>query len=507
VKRENIMVRLPSEEPVVLDFGLAALAGASSSMGVGQVTGTLEYVSPEAWRHACEEEEHYRPTAKDEQWALGVTFYWMLTDLLAFGGREDPLMTRRVLREQPKAPHVVNPRVPPELGALCMRLLEKNPEDRYADLKELCGAVRQVLEKAVDGAAWDVPLGQPDAPECRTTDIDVTVVAEGGIDLLLALIRAPRRGRVIQLPATRLLAVPPPVPLPEPAPVPAPVPIQRIAELPAVMAAVPAPAAWGRPVPALQGARRAASWTLLLLLGLVLGPEVSSVLGEPPARAPAPVLFEEPALWPGGPSNSLQPAGAGPPFVAWQVGSPGEKLASPPYPPQSGVGADKTPASAVEAAYREKEPHVKKSSAARKAVITLCTALTSCVGAPQIMRQDPPAEPCPPGAIKAMAEWMDIEFEFGFALPPEPNVFMPVKEGPFTAEAWSRRTTWKWQGGKVEGKIIFGPDRVHIRLTKAFTYDGKAFPICAQVHHLTAKEGEPHVILSTQSAKIVDRFE
>jgi serine/threonine-protein kinase len=186
VKRENIMVRLPGEEPVLLDFGLSALVGTPSAGGAGQVTGTLEYVSPEAWRHACEEEERYRPTARDEQWALGVTFYWLLTDLLPFGGREDPLMTRRVLYEQPKAPHAVNSRVPPELGALCLRLLEKNPEHRYADLREFCGAVRQVLEGAVGVEAWDKPLGQPDAPECRTTELDMKLLAGQELELFLA---------------------------------------------------------------------------------------------------------------------------------------------------------------------------------------------------------------------------------------------------------------------------------------------------------------------------------
>jgi serine/threonine-protein kinase len=196
VKPENVMVRLPGEEPVLVDFGMAAVAGAASSVRFGQVVGTPEYVSPEAWRHAAEEAERYKPTAKDEQWALGVVFYWLLTDLLAFGGRDDPLMTRRVLREQPKAPHAANPRVPPELGAVCLRLLEKKPEARYEDLKEFCGAVRQVLEQAKAEAAWDVPLVHPDAPECRTTEIDARVLAEGGIELAVARVKPPQRGPI-----------------------------------------------------------------------------------------------------------------------------------------------------------------------------------------------------------------------------------------------------------------------------------------------------------------------
>jgi serine/threonine protein kinase len=240
VKRENIMVRLPSEEPVVLDFGLAALRGASSGEGFSQVTGTLEYLSPEAWRHAGSEDERYRPTAKDEQWALGVTFYWLLTDRLPFGAREDPLMTRRVLRESPKPPHVLNPRVPPELGAVCMRLLEKNPEDRYADLRELCGELRRVLEASQGVESWEGPLGQPDAPECRTTEIDATLLGPDGIDPNFRNVRAPRRGRYVKL------------------------------RPPAPVAALPGPMGGRqRAFAAFQvAARRAVSWTMMLALGL-----------------------------------------------------------------------------------------------------------------------------------------------------------------------------------------------------------------------------------------------
>jgi uncharacterized protein (TIGR02268 family) len=64
-----------------------------------------------------------------------------------------------------------------------MRLLEKKPEDRYADLREMCEELCGGLEAPRGVATWDVPLGQPDAPECRTTEIDKTVLAEHGIDL------------------------------------------------------------------------------------------------------------------------------------------------------------------------------------------------------------------------------------------------------------------------------------------------------------------------------------
>src|SRR5690606_36470496 len=128
-----------------------------------------------------------------------------------------PLMTRRVLRVRPKAPHLNNPRVPPELGAVCMRMLEKEPEQRYAGLRELCGELRQTLEASAGVERWEANLGDPDAPECRTTDIDPAKLAQG-IVLVLSKIRAPRRGRVRKMPEVYALALAPAEPPPQAAP-------------------------------------------------------------------------------------------------------------------------------------------------------------------------------------------------------------------------------------------------------------------------------------------------
>ncbi len=342
VKLENIMVRLPSQEPVLLDFGLATLRGARSSGGSGGVTGTLEYLSPEAWKHMRdreeeEEGERYRPTAKDEQWALGVTFYWMLADVLPFGERADSFlaMMRRVLRVQPKAPHLINPRVPPELSAICMRMLKKNPEERYANLREMCGELRWELEESVGESSWEEPLGQPDAPECRTTEIDERILAAKGIELELAKLWRPRRGRMRRRREVKAPAQGPAEPPAEPAPVPEaerpPLPEAAIVVAapspePAQVAPSPeggrqgivtalmlvsmgVPADWSR---LWRAARRAAIWTAVLVLGFLVGSTIPPAQSDLPARtqvlpsAPGalrewelpPSLLEEPARCP-----------------------------------------------------------------------------------------------------------------------------------------------------------------------------------------------------------------
>jgi serine/threonine-protein kinase len=83
-----------------------------------------------------------------------VVLYWLLVDRRPFEVTEkagvDALLSRT-----PVAPHAVNPRVPPELSELCLRLLEKAPEAR-PDAQAVCATLEALLERGE--TAWDTPL-------------------------------------------------------------------------------------------------------------------------------------------------------------------------------------------------------------------------------------------------------------------------------------------------------------------------------------------------------------
>ncbi|MFL5351906.1 serine/threonine protein kinase [Archangium sp.] len=156
LKDANILVREEDGQPVLVDFGAAGLEGAPRLTQL-LPPGTAEYRSPEAWRFAREwEGEPYPFTPADDLWALGVITYELLTRTLPFGDRHDPGMVRAVLEETPPAPHELNPRVPRALGDLCMRMLEKEPEARYADAKTLAAAL--TTEWAQADRSWRAPL-------------------------------------------------------------------------------------------------------------------------------------------------------------------------------------------------------------------------------------------------------------------------------------------------------------------------------------------------------------
>ncbi|HYO59852.1 serine/threonine-protein kinase [Archangium sp.] len=156
VKEANVVMCEADGQPVLVDFGAAGYEGAPR-LTMRLPPGTPEYRGPEALRFAREwEGEPYPSGPGDDLWALGVATYALLTRELPFGDRHGPGLVHAILHETPPAPHVLNPRVPPALGALCMRMLEKAPEARYASAQALEEALEDAAARADD--SWRVPL-------------------------------------------------------------------------------------------------------------------------------------------------------------------------------------------------------------------------------------------------------------------------------------------------------------------------------------------------------------
>jgi hypothetical protein len=360
----------------------------------------------------------------------------------------------------------------------------------------MCGELRRVLETPVGVATWDAPLGQPDAPECRTTDIDATVLAEHGIDLALLKVRPPRRGRVIKLPeymapAPSLVPPPEPLPLPKaedaaPAPGAAAVAVVVPERLPVEVPS--SPVGWRqRGLWAFKmSARRAASWTMMLALGLVMLP--LSVDGPSRPMDSASSLFGATALWPGG----FQPNGEVGSFVPWQVVASVQKLEIPLQPPESRADATSTRASVVEATLPKDEPDVKNPlKRVRKCVGACCIAgAIGCVSHTTVIRsQPPPLGPCPEKTVQQMKRvGVTDPHEFNARWPgSELGTNVTVREGVVKLKGRIR----SGPEFAFEGKIFFGPDRVYGIFTKGTTPEGEEFPICAELTGPDGQRGQP----------------
>jgi serine/threonine protein kinase/formylglycine-generating enzyme required for sulfatase activity len=143
LKPGNILVR-EDGEPVVMDFGLArSFSDPGQRMtATGQVMGTPVYMPPEQVRG---EQSALGPGA--DVYSLGVILYELLTGQPPFGG---PLamVCAQILHAGPPPPSRLRPELSPELDAVCLKALAKQPEQRYPSMVEFAAALQGWLGQA-----------------------------------------------------------------------------------------------------------------------------------------------------------------------------------------------------------------------------------------------------------------------------------------------------------------------------------------------------------------------
>jgi serine/threonine protein kinase len=138
VKPGNVLLRQPDGEALLADFGLAVRAEEERLTLDGQAVGTPDYMAPE--------QAAGQASAASDQYSLGCVLYELLTGRPPFSGGS-PLHTMFLHQTQaPAAPRSIEPAVPPELDAICVKCLEKEPGRRYATCQELSENLRCWLE-------------------------------------------------------------------------------------------------------------------------------------------------------------------------------------------------------------------------------------------------------------------------------------------------------------------------------------------------------------------------
>jgi len=120
----------------VTDFGIAR-AGASDMTQTGSIMGTAQYLSPEqAQGHAV--------SASSDLYAVGIVLYELLTGSLPFDGETAVTIALKQVSEEPMPPSALNPAVPPELDAVVLCALAKDPSQRFADADQFITALQEV---------------------------------------------------------------------------------------------------------------------------------------------------------------------------------------------------------------------------------------------------------------------------------------------------------------------------------------------------------------------------
>jgi serine/threonine-protein kinase len=123
----------------VVDFGLVKEITADAGGSQQVILGTPAYIAPEA----VTDPSTIGPAA--DLYALGAVGYFLVTGQRVFQGKTAVDLCIQHVTAQPKPPSsVAATHVAPELEAIVMRCLAKQPKDRYASAEELAAALATV---------------------------------------------------------------------------------------------------------------------------------------------------------------------------------------------------------------------------------------------------------------------------------------------------------------------------------------------------------------------------
>jgi serine/threonine protein kinase len=129
VKPGNIMLT-PSGDVKVMDFGIARATASESLTQTATVLGTATYFSPEQAQGEAVD-------ARSDIYSLGCVLYEMLTGQPPFTGETPVSVAYKHVKEEPVPPSRLNRDVPPDLDAIVLKCLAKNPANRYQSADEL----------------------------------------------------------------------------------------------------------------------------------------------------------------------------------------------------------------------------------------------------------------------------------------------------------------------------------------------------------------------------------
>ena len=124
IKPSNILLT-PEMDVKIADFSIAHInrTDMSQTMPMGFV-GSPRYMSPE-------QVQEDTITHQTDLFSLGIVFYEMLSGRHPFGGESFSDLIHRVINEEPTPLETHRPDLPPILGRIVVKCLEKAPERRY----------------------------------------------------------------------------------------------------------------------------------------------------------------------------------------------------------------------------------------------------------------------------------------------------------------------------------------------------------------------------------------
>ncbi|GGU27874.1 Stk1 family PASTA domain-containing Ser/Thr kinase [Streptomyces lavendofoliae] len=141
IKPANVMLTRTGQVKV-MDFGIARAMG-DSGMTMTQtaaVIGTAQYLSPE-------QAKGEQVDARSDLYSTGCLLYELLTVRPPFVGDSPVAVAYQHVREEPQPPSNFDPEITPEMDAIVLKALVKDPDYRYQSADEM----RADIEACLDG--------------------------------------------------------------------------------------------------------------------------------------------------------------------------------------------------------------------------------------------------------------------------------------------------------------------------------------------------------------------
>jgi len=140
LKPQNVLFDKANREVLITDFGLARIGGEGTVMIAGKMFGTPAYMSPEQVRGNVDE---IGPLS--DIYSLGVILYRMLAGEIPFQGTVAEVMSHHA-KTDPRPPSSIRSNLHPQLDAIVLKAMAKQPTDRYPSAKAFADVLGEFLK-------------------------------------------------------------------------------------------------------------------------------------------------------------------------------------------------------------------------------------------------------------------------------------------------------------------------------------------------------------------------
>lgn len=138
IKPSNILVE--NNSVILVDFGIAKVQSKETLTKSGSIVGTLQYMAPE-------QVFGQDVDGRSDLYSIGAVMYELFTGRPPFVSQNAVELIFKILSERPADPLSINSMIPQKLRDIIVKLLEKDPDNRYQSSLELSKDLESVLDE------------------------------------------------------------------------------------------------------------------------------------------------------------------------------------------------------------------------------------------------------------------------------------------------------------------------------------------------------------------------